>query len=88
MVSGVESALGTKIESDFEVQIKKRALLNRMRYSFAPAKAQHKTQCATRFARVISALDHIQRKAREAGLLVARLHIQTREIHGTDHLIE
>ena len=35
-----------------------------------------------------SALDDIQGKAGKAGLFVARLHIQARQVHGADDLIE
>src|SRR5580698_1566635 len=41
-----------------------------------------------RFVASRSAFDHIQRETREAGLLVARLHIEAGEIHRADDLIE
>src|SRR5580704_7451187 len=40
------------------------------------------------FASSHSTLDYVQRKACEAGLLVARLHIEAGEIHGANHLVE
>src|SRR5580658_800108 len=45
-------------------------------------------KCVQNFFLRFSAFDDIQREPREAGLLVARLHIEAGEIHGSNHLIE
>ena len=43
---------------------------------------------AGRHGRQGSALDDVQRKAGERRFLVARLHVETRAVHGLDHLVE
>ncbi len=35
-----------------------------------------------------STLDHVERESCETRLFVARLHIETRHVHGVNHLIE
>jgi len=60
----------------------------RPRSSCAVRRGSRPGAAAKKRARRQSALDDVQREAGEAGFLVARLHIEAGEVHGSNDLVE